>query len=371
LKTWLALRSQDIPQLKRFLRRKKSYLSHDIQNELLQLMSHNVLRQLLDEVQKSPFYSLIVDETTDASTKEQVSICLRYLSCDLEPLEAFIGLYEVSSTTGANLTSVIQDSLSRCGLPIGKLRGQCYDEARNMSGQFKGVQNRIKQEQPSALYVHCFAHSLNLALQEAAFEVDVVRDSMDYPHKAAVPLGRSAKRKAILDKVSAKIKTMSPTRWAVRAELVSTTIENYSGIIEALQIVATSSKGEKGSEARGFLEHFKAAKMYWSLLVAKNLFDPADNLARALQGEKMTVNGSLQAVRVTRNFLDTLCNDNCFSLLMIQVHQVAQDNNLEPLTVPRNRKTPRRFDDGSVPAQLSVDEFFHQHYFQVVNVTII
>ena len=53
------------------------------------------------KVELSPvaFFSIIVDETTDVSTKEQVSICLRWVSEDLMPCEDFLGLYETSSTT--------------------------------------------------------------------------------------------------------------------------------------------------------------------------------------------------------------------------------------------------------------------------------
>jgi hypothetical protein len=33
-----------------------------------------------------------------------------------------------------------------------------------MSGQYSGVQTRIREKAPAAVYVHCFAHKLNLAL---------------------------------------------------------------------------------------------------------------------------------------------------------------------------------------------------------------
>ena len=45
-----------------------------------------------------------MDETTDISTTEQVSICIRYLTEDYQPVEDFGGLYQVESTTGENLT---------------------------------------------------------------------------------------------------------------------------------------------------------------------------------------------------------------------------------------------------------------------------
>jgi len=37
-----------------------------------------------------------------------------------------------------------------------------------MSGQFKGVQTIIKSKYPKAVYVHCSAHSLNLAVSTAS-----------------------------------------------------------------------------------------------------------------------------------------------------------------------------------------------------------
>lgn len=48
------------------------------------------------------------------------------------------------------------------------LYGQEYDGSMNMAGRFKGVQSIIKSKYPKALYVHCAAHSLNLALSTAS-----------------------------------------------------------------------------------------------------------------------------------------------------------------------------------------------------------
>jgi len=41
--------------------------------------------------------------------------------------------------------------------------GQGYDGAANMAGRFKGTQTVVKEIYTKALYVHCAAHSLNLA----------------------------------------------------------------------------------------------------------------------------------------------------------------------------------------------------------------
>ena len=68
-------------------------------NVKLELMANQVLRSILLNVKQQyvPYFSIIVDETTDVLTKEQVIICLRSVSEDLCPSEDFVGLYDTSS----------------------------------------------------------------------------------------------------------------------------------------------------------------------------------------------------------------------------------------------------------------------------------
>lgn len=54
------------------------------------------------------------------------------------------------------------------GINCDFLYEQDYDGASNMSGQFQGVQAHIRSKYPKALYVHCAAHSLNLAVSTAS-----------------------------------------------------------------------------------------------------------------------------------------------------------------------------------------------------------
>jgi len=45
-----------------------------------------------------------------------------------------------------------------------QIRGQGYDGASNMKGDIKELKILIMQESPSAYYIHCFAHQLQLVL---------------------------------------------------------------------------------------------------------------------------------------------------------------------------------------------------------------
>ena len=69
----------------------------------------------------------------------QVVVALHWVDNDLSVHEEFIGLYAVSSIESSSLVHVIKDTLLRLGLPMTKIRGQCYDGASNMRGIRNGV----------------------------------------------------------------------------------------------------------------------------------------------------------------------------------------------------------------------------------------
>ena len=74
----MALRGNESDNLKLWMGRTRSYMSHDIQNEILQIMAHQILRAIIKVVSSSNWFAIIAGETTDAALVEQVnskSIC--------------------------------------------------------------------------------------------------------------------------------------------------------------------------------------------------------------------------------------------------------------------------------------------------------
>jgi len=81
----LRLRSHDDPILLECMSGKRlEYLSPDIQNELIQLLAHNVQRTIAADVRSCGFYCITADGTTDVSQHEQLTIILRYVSNNLK-----------------------------------------------------------------------------------------------------------------------------------------------------------------------------------------------------------------------------------------------------------------------------------------------
>ena len=75
----LHLRCNDSPELLQWLERRSNWTSHEIQNEIIELMAHSVLRKMLCSIRANKYFSIIVDEATDCSFKEQVSLCFRHV----------------------------------------------------------------------------------------------------------------------------------------------------------------------------------------------------------------------------------------------------------------------------------------------------
>ena len=74
------------PDLARFLKESPSNatcLSPDIQNELIAIIGEEILSTISSEVKEAFCFAVIADETTDKSTKRQLSIVVRYLKGDV------------------------------------------------------------------------------------------------------------------------------------------------------------------------------------------------------------------------------------------------------------------------------------------------
>lgn len=78
----LHLRCRDIPWLAERLTSQLAahhqWLSPEIQNEILNIASDLVLKDISKAVEEAGKFSIMVDETADVSNMEQVSVCLRY-----------------------------------------------------------------------------------------------------------------------------------------------------------------------------------------------------------------------------------------------------------------------------------------------------
>lgn len=110
----LKMRSQDNSIIEKYFSNKEKtfrYVSPEYQNIFLNLLSNNILSQIIDLVKNAGIYSVIMDETQDLRKHEQVSIVLRYCDEKLNVFESFIGFYRTDKMDGESLSNLLKHTL--------------------------------------------------------------------------------------------------------------------------------------------------------------------------------------------------------------------------------------------------------------------
>jgi len=155
---------------------KIKYLSWKIQNELIEILALNVKKIICDEIQNAQCFTIIMDSTQDITKVDQVSLIIRYVVVDyavksFKIMESFLGFYPLIKHGAEDHVNLIYEILNNCKLDIRRCRGQGYDGASVMSGAYTGVQKMISDVVPSASYIHCAAHNLNLVISDIAIKL--------------------------------------------------------------------------------------------------------------------------------------------------------------------------------------------------------
>ncbi|CAB3994217.1 zinc finger MYM-type 1-like [Paramuricea clavata] len=151
------------------------YMSPKIQNGLILTTSQLLRKSLVTEINECPFWSIVLDTTSDINRVDQLSVTARWVKVQNENVtikETFLGFISVTDGTAAGLVETTCKYVEDIGLDMEKLRGQAYDGASVMSGVHNGVQKLIKDRSSKPVpFIHCAAHNLNLVINDAVNSV--------------------------------------------------------------------------------------------------------------------------------------------------------------------------------------------------------
>ncbi len=170
-------------------------------------MSLQVLRKVAADLQDSPFLTVMADETTDSSNREQVTLIVRRVTEELEVHEEFLGLYHVASIDAGTLTAAIKDVLVRMNLSFKKLRGQCYDGASAMSSSKRGVTKQMQDLVNRAFYTHCYGHALNLVAGYTLKQCKVMKYALEMTREITKLIKYSPRRDGIFQQLKEALPT--------------------------------------------------------------------------------------------------------------------------------------------------------------------
>ena len=356
---------------------KKQYLSPVITNEMINIMGLAVLEKILTNIKTSKWYAIIVDEATDISHTEQMSLSIRWVNEKYQISEDTLGLVELPNTKALTIYQQVKDILIRCSLPLSQCRGQAYDGASNMSGIRNGVQALVKQEESKALYVHCLAHNLNLCLQDASKKCKILRNTLDFINDLIQLIKFSPKRLTIFEnlrrevnfnseEITSSLRVLCPTRWTVRHASISSILKNYKVLQSTLEEVQ-EGHDEYAAKAHGLFNKMELFETYFGLEFASLLFGPAEQFSTNIQAKDITVQEAVRGARFLVSHLKSLRTETMYNRFYEQTLNGSQPLTEQP-KLPRNRKLPKRLDSGSLAHQYqSARDLYRHAYYEALD----
>lgn len=380
----LQLKGEDDAKLLEWMKRRVNrYTSHDIQNDILKTMATHILRDVSSSLHESSFLALMLDETTDIANNEQTTIVLRRVTESFDVHEEFIGLYKVPSIDAATLTSVAKDALCRLNVPLSKLRGQCYDGASSMRGARSGVAKRIMDDEPRAVYIHCYGHSVNLAVNDAVKLSAPIKKALEVTYEVTKLIKYSPRREEVFRELKSShdiqtgsrspgIRVLCPTRWTVRAEALASILGNYETLLstweECVELVRDT---ESKARINGVCSQMKTFDFLFGVVLGEMILRHSDNLSQTLQ--KRTTSAAEGQV-IAKMVIDTIAKLRTeFDLFWEKVVKIAESVEIEEPQLPRQRKVPRRLDDGNTSSHFhheSPKAYYRQVYYEAIDNTI-
>ncbi|KAI0487981.1 hypothetical protein KFK09_027804 [Dendrobium nobile] len=240
-----------------------------------------------------------------------MTIIVRFVNKKGNIVEQFLGISRVSNTAANSLKLATEQLLSTYGLSISRIRGQGYDGASNMRREFNGLKALFLNENPSAHYIHCFSHQLQLAL--VAVAKSHVHIALLFTNISSVMnlVGVSCKRRDQVREIQRlnqekTLRRAGDTRWGSHYESILRLITMFSTVIDVLEIIL-----EDGLT-----------------LEQKDILGITNELSQALQRGEQDIINAMSLVRICKKRLQDM-RDNKWTDFINNVTSFCQQQKIK------------------------------------------
>ncbi|MCO5547287.1 hypothetical protein L7F22_000734 [Adiantum nelumboides] len=219
-----------------------SYVNSVSGREMLLAIKDYVKLQMLADMCASPFFSVLIDESTDRTMEKHLIMYVLYVGnggmgrarC------SYVELLPVANANAKGIYDAVSKFLHDNGLDIKKLIAIATDGASVMVGHKTGVVARFQGIMPQIMGVHCIAHRQALAAKDGFVSHPHVYTFVDkVANKVYSWLGKSAKRHTKLlkimsdyDIIDAKALQIHSVRWLSRGQVIERLVNIMPAVLE-------------------------------------------------------------------------------------------------------------------------------------------
>ncbi|KAL4098360.1 hypothetical protein QTP88_022989 [Uroleucon formosanum] len=264
----------------------------------------------------------MVDEAR-SHKQEQLSVCIRY-AVGLESHERFLQFVDVSSGQDANsIVAAIYQCFENLNISMNSLHivAQSYDGASVMSGCLGGVQAKMKEKYPNAIYTHCMAHRLNLVVVDMCKGVKLI--SIQFK----------------LELRKGNVLRICDTRWVCRFKNCDAMIKNYPAILKFLINEVEEQNYKDAVEAIGILSQINNCNFLIGVTLLKDIFCMINMLSTTLQSKSATLGKAKETINgVIKSFEQLRCEDEFYKFWK-KIELMAEEFNI---TLQINRLGSKR-----------------------------
>ena len=320
------------------------YLSPTIQNELVEIIYSLNLKHILKKIKKSMFYSIIFDETSDLSKKEQMVLVIRYFDiekcCIVEDFIGFFDCYNLAkkvdsfsgSLTGKVLGSIVIDILNYLNLPLDRLVGVATDTCNVMAGAERGAVAQIKKDAKFAVHSPCLNHLVNLSVKlicsrpEIDQYMQLVQDLYNF---FKYPKRNDLLQTHTSGETHKQLAKTVLTRWTSAANATSTLIELILPVKKSLDECATWENIETQRDLCRIINRLNADFII-NLLLLDKILHTVNPLVNLLQRKNLVISDAHNLIKSTIESLkNTSTRSGIFDKIYLNAEKLCLELGLE------------------------------------------
>ncbi|XP_049892032.1 zinc finger MYM-type protein 1-like [Epinephelus moara] len=327
-----------------------TYLSPNSQNCMIKCCADAVTASIVEEIKTSKMYAVMADEARDGHV-EQLAVCVRYVAADGTVKERLLELCNLQGFNAESITNAIEQVLESNGLNDLLCVAQAYDGASVMSGSISGVQTRFKEKHPEAVYIHCYAHKLNLvlchtckAVQEASELFETLESVYSYFSVSIVNHQKFSDVQKLLGLGTSELVQLSKSRWACQVKSEKAMLDNLQADLKCLEESATPL-------GVGLLSKLSRLSPVYLLVMFRSMLSTTEGLHVYLQKDSVDLAQATVFKDAVQETLKSMRTDEMADKLFNEAKTICAANNI-PQSLTGRRHKQRRMEDFTVESTL-------------------